>query len=144
MGTPLKNQNFEKCFTACQRGPKNRPIAKISCTQALKWQRLGWTTEKGSIFYTGPYGMPPLKNKILKIALRSDLRWPNQAQGQNFMTLGLLLASENANRHTNNHDTILKCQIFNMVAAAILDSDLFVKSGAWHHPYLILLGSKEL
>ena len=31
---------------------------------------------KGSIFYTGPYGEPPLKIKILKIGLRSDLRWP--------------------------------------------------------------------
>ena len=31
---------------------------------------------KGSIFNTGPYGEPPLKNKILKIGLRSDLSWP--------------------------------------------------------------------
>ena len=64
MGTPLKNQNFEKRFSACQRGPKNRPRAKMSCTQVLKWQRLWLTTEKGAIFNTGPYGDPPLK--ILK------------------------------------------------------------------------------
>ena len=32
----------------------------------LKWQRLGWTTEKGLIFYTEPYGDPHLKIKILK------------------------------------------------------------------------------
>ena len=31
---------------------------------------------KGSIFNTGPYGEPPLKINILKIGLRSDLRWP--------------------------------------------------------------------
>ena len=28
------------------------------------------------IFNTGPYGDPPLKIKILKIGLRSDLSWP--------------------------------------------------------------------
>ena len=28
------------------------------------------------IFNTGPYGDPPLKIKILKIGLRSDLKWP--------------------------------------------------------------------
>ena len=28
------------------------------------------------IFNTGPYVEPPLKIKILKIGLRSDLRWP--------------------------------------------------------------------
>ena len=32
--------------------------------------------EKGLIFNTGPYGDPPLKIKILKIGLRSDLSWP--------------------------------------------------------------------
>ena len=32
--------------------------------------------EKGPIFNTGPYGDPPLKIKILKIGLRSDLSWP--------------------------------------------------------------------
>ena len=31
--------------------------------------------EKGPIFNTGPYGDPPLKIKILKIGLRSDLSW---------------------------------------------------------------------
>ena len=38
----------------------------MSCTWVLKWQRLGWTTEKGLIFNTGPYGDPPLKIQILK------------------------------------------------------------------------------
>merc|ERR1711923_206875 len=45
-------------------------------TYVLKWQRLEWKPEKGLIFNTGPYGEPPLKIKILKIGLRSDLRWP--------------------------------------------------------------------
>ena len=31
--------------------------------------------EKGPIFNTGPYGDPPLKIKISKIGLRSDLSW---------------------------------------------------------------------
>ena len=31
---------------------------------------------KGVDFNTGRYGEPPLKIKILKIAIRSDLRWP--------------------------------------------------------------------
>ena len=29
-GPPLKNQNFEKHFFACLKGPKNRPRAKFS------------------------------------------------------------------------------------------------------------------
>ena len=32
--------------------------------------------EKGPIFKTGPYGDTPLKIKISKIGLRSDLSWP--------------------------------------------------------------------
>ena len=37
--------------------------------------------ENVPIFNTGPYGEPTLKNKILKIALRSDLRWPKLGLG---------------------------------------------------------------
>merc|ERR1711923_365400 len=72
--------------------------AKSSCTYVLKWQRLGWKPEKGSIFNTGPYGEPPLKIKILKIGLRSDLRWPKLGLEPNFMTLGVLVALENVNK----------------------------------------------
>merc|ERR1712197_106204 len=57
-------------------GPENKPIAKDSCTYVLKWQRLGWKPEKGSIFNTGPYGEPPLKIKMLKIGLQHVLSWP--------------------------------------------------------------------
>ena len=45
---------------------------------------------------------------------------------------------------THNHDTIPKCYIFEMAAATIFDTDLFVKGGAWHHTYLIMKGSEEL
>ena len=71
---------------------------------------------------------PPLKIKILKIGLCSDLSWPK---------LGL---------EPKCHDPWTfgeQCQIFKMAAAATLDSDLFVKGGARHHPYLIINGSKE-
>ena len=55
------------------------------------------------IFNTGPYGDPPLKIKISKIGLRSDLSWPKLglAWSQNFMSLGLLVALEIANTHTD-------------------------------------------
>ena len=34
----------------------------------ITWRIFAWSTEKGSIFNTEPYGEPPLKNRILKIS----------------------------------------------------------------------------
>ena len=65
---------------------------KIGLRHVLSWPKLGLEPkfhESGTfggfgkrgqslsrIFNTGPYGDPPLKIKILKIGLRSDLSWP--------------------------------------------------------------------
>ena len=66
-------------------------ISKIGLRHVLSWPKLGLEPkfhESGTfggfgkrgqslsrIFNTGPYGDPPLKIKILKIGLRSDLSW---------------------------------------------------------------------
>ena len=51
-------------------GGLDTEISTVECFYSLS-QRLGWTTEKGPIFNTGPYGDPPypLKIKILKSGL---------------------------------------------------------------------------
>ena len=69
----------------------------------LKWQRLGWTTEKGLIFNTGPYGDPPLRIKILKIGLLSDVSWPKVGLKPKFHdpgTFGGFGKREQTHRHT--------------------------------------------
>ena len=59
--------------------------------------------EKGPIFNTGPYGDPPLKIKILKIGLRSDLSWPKVGLEPKFHdpgTFGGFGKREQTDRHT--------------------------------------------
>ena len=72
--------------------PLKIKISKIGLRHVLSWPKLGLEPkfhESGTfggfgkraqslsrIFNTGPYGEPPLKIKILKIGLRSDLIWP--------------------------------------------------------------------
>ena len=56
------------------------------------------------IFNTGPYGDPPLKIKISKIGLRSDLSWPNLGLEPKFHepgTFGGFGKREQTNRHTD-------------------------------------------
>ena len=52
--------------------------------------------ENADKVYPGFLTLDPLKIKISKIALRSDLTWP---KSQHFMSLGLFV--ENANKQTN-------------------------------------------
>ena len=55
------------------------------------------------IFNTGPYGDPPLKIKILKIGLRSDLSWPKVGLEPKFHepgTFGGFGNREHTDRHT--------------------------------------------
>ena len=54
--------------------------------------------EKGSIFNTGPYGEPPLKIKILKIELRSDLKWPKLGLEPKLHDPGTFGGFSNANK----------------------------------------------
>ena len=56
------------------------------------------------IFNTGPYGDPPLKIKILKIGLRSDLSWPKvglESKSHEPGTFGGLGKREQTNTHTD-------------------------------------------
>ena len=63
IATPLQNQNVEKRFSVCQRRQKNRPRGpNFREPKVFKWLILAWTTDRGLIFYTAPYG-DPLKNQ---------------------------------------------------------------------------------
>ena len=48
---------------------------------------------------------PPLKMKNSKIELRHVLNWPKLDLRQNIMMLGLLVASENADKQTDTQDS---------------------------------------
>ena len=57
MGTPLKNQNFENPFCACQGGQKK---AQSQIFMNLGPQMADITMDnKSANFNTGPYGDPP-------------------------------------------------------------------------------------
>merc|ERR1712154_733189 len=73
---PLKIKILKSGFLHAREDQKIDPEPKFHGPRSIKWQRLGRTTEKGSIFNTGPYGDPSLKIKILTIGLRHVLSWP--------------------------------------------------------------------
>ena len=60
------------------------------------------------IFYTGPYGDPPLKIKISKIGLRHVLSWPKLGLEPKFHepgTFGGFGKSEQTDRQTDTQDS---------------------------------------
>ena len=76
----------------------------MSSTCALKWQILEWTTEKGSIFNTGPLWGSPLKIKISKIGLRHVLSWPKLGLKPKFHDPGTF-GGFGKRGHTNRQDS---------------------------------------
>ena len=90
-----------------------------------------WTTERGLIFNTGPYGDPPLKIKILKIGLRSDLSWPKLGLEQNLHepgTFGGFGKREQTNRQDSCFLSIYKGYVGDLSIAFRMTLYLFSNS----------------
>merc|ERR1712102_197214 len=75
-GPPLKIKILKSGFLHAREDQKIGPEPKFHVPRSSNGKDYGEKNEKESIFYTGPYGDPPLKIKILKIGLRHILSWP--------------------------------------------------------------------
>ena len=103
------------------------------------------TTKKTNFKITRKNTLKSVKMKNSKLGLRHVLSGPKLCLESKFNDPGTFgCFGEHEQTHTHHHDTIPKCHIFKMAAATIFDTDLFVKCGAWHHTYLIMMGSEEL
>ena len=108
-----KNQNFENRATSCFKLAQIRPRAKISWIWDFGgWEKHGQTERHACLLLkswnTGQYGEPPLKIKISKIGLRSDLSWPKLGLEPKFHepgTFGGFGKREQTHTHTDRQDS---------------------------------------